>query len=200
MSNLLVAGLGNPGREYAGTRHNLGWWVIDALASREQLTWKRETRFQADVARWDGLAGRTCWFLKPTTFMNESGRSLRAFADFHRVAVESVIVVYDDVGIDLGLVKVSVTGSPGGHNGIASVLEHLGTGFVRYRLGIGPRQPPTQDLKDFVLARFTPGEQQSLEQNLESLYLHGLRLLLEKGADAAMNSLNRRNQNEPEQT
>ncbi len=100
--------------------------------------------------------GRTLWLAKPLTFMNESGRPVGALARYHRIAPEDVAVVYDDLTIDLGLVKVSVSGSDGGHNGVASLLEHLGGGFSRLRLGIGPRNPPEMDLKDFVLSPFTP--------------------------------------------
>ena len=191
MSITLVAGLGNPGRDYEKTRHNLGWVVIEALAKKLGLTWKASPQFEAEIARWDTSPGRTCYFAKPQTFMNDSGRSLAALARFYKVPAASVIAVYDDLTIDLGLVKVSVTGSAGGHNGVASVLEHLGDGFVRYRLGIGPKDPPQMDLKDFVLGKFTPDQQILITQHLPH-YLSGLDLLLSRGAETAMNQLNRR--------
>ena len=125
------------------------------------------------------------------TFMNDSGRAVRMLADFYKVPPDGVAVVYDDLTIDLGLVKVSVTGSAGGHNGVASLLEHLGDGFVRYRLGIGPKDPPQMDLKDFVLGKFTPDQQTSVTRHLPH-YLSGLDLLLSRGTEAAMNQLNRR--------
>ena len=190
MSITLVAGLGNPGREYETTRHNAGWVVLEAWAKKLGLTWKASPQFEAEIARWDA-PGRTCYLAKPLTFMNDSGRSVGALMRFYKVPAESVIAVYDDLNIDLGLVKVSVTGSAGGHNGVASLLEHLGDGFVRYRLGIGPKQPPQMDLKDFVLGKFTPEQQTILFQNLPN-YLSGLDLLLTRGAEAAMNQLNRR--------
>jgi PTH1 family peptidyl-tRNA hydrolase len=123
--------------------------------------------------------------------MNESGRSLRALTGFYKIELAAVFTIYDDLTIDLGLVKVSTTGSAGGHNGVASLLEHLGDGFIRYRLGIGPKQPAQIDLKDFVLGKFTPEQQTIVDQKLD-FYLSGLALLLEEGADRAMNSLNRR--------
>ncbi|HWA11245.1 MAG TPA: aminoacyl-tRNA hydrolase [Opitutaceae bacterium] len=199
MSISLVAGLGNPGRDYAATRHNLGWVVIEALARRQGLAWQPLPRFQAEAARWDYAPGRTRWLVKPLTFMNESGTALRAFADFHKVPVAATAVLYDDLAIDLGRVKVSVTGSAGGHNGVASLLEHLGDGFVRYRLGIGPKEPPQMDLKDFVLGKFTPAQLNLISQNLDH-YLQGLALLFESGVAQAMNTLNRRDQNETDQT
>ena len=191
MSITLVAGLGNPGREYEATRHNLGWIVVEAFARKRGLTWKTSPQFEAEVARWDAAPGRTCYFAKPLTFMNGSGSAVGALARYYKVPLESVIAVYDDLTIDLGLVKISVTGSAGGHNGVASLLEHLGDGFTRYRLGIGPKEPPQMDLKDFVLGKFTPDQQNLVTQHL-STYLSGLDLLLSRGAEAAMNQLNRR--------
>ena len=191
MSITLVAGLGNPGRDYEKTRHNLGWVVVDAFARKLGLTWKASPQFEAEVARWDAAPGRTCYFAKPLTFMNDSGRAIAALARFYKVPAASVIAIYDDLTIDLGLVKVSVTGSAGGHNGVASLLEHLGDGFVRYRLGIGPKEPPQMDLKDFVLGKFSP-DQQILTTHHLPHYLSGLDLLLSRGTEAAMNQLNRR--------
>jgi PTH1 family peptidyl-tRNA hydrolase len=191
MSLSLVAGLGNPGRDYESTRHNLGWVVLDAFAKKHGLAWKRAAQFEAEVARWDFSPGRTRWLVKPLTFMNESGKSIAAVARFYKIEPTAVAAVYDDLAIDLGLVKVSATGSAGGHNGVASLLEHLGDGFVRYRLGIGPKQPAQMDMADFVLGKFTPEQHTLLTQKLDH-YVQGLDLLLSRGADVAMNQLNRR--------
>jgi PTH1 family peptidyl-tRNA hydrolase len=200
MSIFIVAGLGNPGREYAATRHNAGFAVVDALAARHGLRWRTQSRFEAMIGRWDRADGRTGVLTKPQTFMNESGRAVRALADFYKVPPAEIIVIYDDLTIELGRVKLSVRGSAGGHNGVASLLEHLGDGFHRYRIGIGPKRPPEMDLKDFVLGRFAPEEQTTFDQLLTT-YVDGLDLLIERGADVAMNQLNRRNdQNEPDQT
>ncbi len=191
MSLSLVAGLGNPGREYEATRHNLGWVVIDAFAKKHGLAWKRAPQFEAEVARWDVSPGHTRWLVKPLTFMNASGKAVAALARFYKIDPAATVAVYDDLTIDLGLVKVSVTGSAGGHNGVASLLEQLGGGFVRYRLGIGPKQPAQMDMADFVLGKFTPEQLLFLTQKLDH-YTQGLDLLLSRGADAAMNQLNRR--------
>ena len=123
--------------------------------------------------------------------MNDSGRAVGAVARFYKLAAPAVVAVYDDLTIDLGLVKVSVTGSAGGHNGVASLLEHLGDGFARFRLGIGPKQPAQMDMADFVLGKFTPEQQSLLTQKLDQ-FVAGLELLLNRGAEAAMNQLNRR--------
>jgi PTH1 family peptidyl-tRNA hydrolase len=197
MSVTLIAGLGNPGREYAATRHNLGFTVVEALAASEGLKWKSEPRFEAETARWDVRPGVTRLLVKPTTYMNDSGRALRGLLDFHKAAVSDLIVAYDDLTIDTGFVKVSVTGSAGGHNGIASLLEHLGSGFVRYRLGINEPRPAGMDIKDFVLGKFSKDQNQIIDQKLTS-FVDGLRLLINRGPAEAMNLLNRRDHHEPE--
>jgi PTH1 family peptidyl-tRNA hydrolase len=191
MSISLVAGLGNPGREYASTRHNLGWIVVDAFVHQLGLAWKSQPQFRAEIARWDRPGLPTCYFVKPLTFMNESGSAVGPIARFYKIEAPAIVAVYDDLTIDLGLVKVSVTGSAGGHNGVASLLDGVGDGFIRYRLGIGPKEPPQMDLKDFVLGKFTSDQQILVTQQLAQ-YLSGLELLLSRGAEAAMNQLNRR--------
>ena len=198
MSVTLIAGLGNPGREYAGTRHNLGFTVVEALAAAEGLKWKKESRFESETARWDVRPGVTRLLVKPQTFMNESGRAVRALLDFHKVAADACIVAYDEINVPVGQVKVSVTGSAGGHNGIASLLEHVGDGFVRYRLGVGGPRPAGMDLKDYVLGKLTLSESSIIDQKLNT-FVEGLRLLLDSGPARAMNVLNRRDTHEPEQ-
>jgi PTH1 family peptidyl-tRNA hydrolase len=191
MSIALVAGLGNPGRDYAATRHNLGWVVLDALARKHGLAWRTQPAFEAEVARWEPGPGRTCWLVKPLTFMNESGRAVSAVARYHRLEPAAIAAVYDEVGIECGRLKVTVGGSDGGHQGVASLLERLGDGFARFRLGIGPRQPPEMDLKDYVLAKFTPEQLVIIDQKIDH-YVQGLELLIARGPDPAMNQLNRK--------
>jgi PTH1 family peptidyl-tRNA hydrolase len=198
MSVTLIAGLGNPGREYAGTRHNLGFTVVEALAAAEGLRWEKDSHFQAEIARWDVRNRVTRLLVKPQTFMNDSGPVLRTLLDFHQVPAASLIVAYDDLTIDLGLVKVSTGGSAGGHNGAASLLEHLGDGFIRYRLGIGAPRPAEMDLKDFVLGKFSPEQSKLIDQKLTT-FVDGLRLLLNRGPAEAMNTLNRRDPHDPAQ-
>ena len=186
----LVAGLGNPGRLYEQTRHNLGWVVLNALAAKNGLAWKHSPQFEAEIARWE-TGGGTRWLMRPMTFMNASGRSVAALARFYKIEPTEMVAVYDDLTINLGLIKVSQTGSAGGHNGVASLLEHLGDGFVRYRLGIGPKTPAQMELSDFVLGRFTPEQNITVTQKLDQ-YVQGLELLLSRGVEPAMNQLNRR--------
>src|SRR2546423_6138853 len=125
--------------------------------------------------------------------MNDSGRAVGAVARFYKIEPADIAAVYDDLTIDLGLIKVTTTGSAGGHNGVESLLEHLGSGFVRYRLGVGPKQPPQMDMADFVLGKFTSEQQLIVNQKLDQ-YLSGLELLLSRGVEPAMNQLNRRDQ------
>jgi PTH1 family peptidyl-tRNA hydrolase len=190
MSITLVAGLGNPGRTYANTRHNLGWVVIDAFARKHGLAWRDEPSFEAKLSRWDSPSG-VRWLVKPLTFMNDSGFAVGSIARFHKLPVADVCVVYDDLNIEFPRVKVSVTGSAGGHNGVASLLEHLGDGFARYRLGIGPKEPKEIDMKDFVLTKFSSEQLVIIDQKID-LYVQGLELLIESGADRAMNQINRK--------
>lgn len=196
MSVTLLAGLGNPGAKYAGTRHNLGFVVVEALAAAEGLSWKHEARFEAEIARWNVRPGETRWLVKPQTFMNESGRALRKLLDFHKLSADALAVTYDEINIETGRVKLSVDGSAGGHNGIASLLEHVGNGFVRYRLGIGSTSRPAgMDLADYVLGKFSPLEQQIIDQNLKT-FVEGARLLFTSSPAEAMNRLNRRTRHE----
>ena len=136
--------------------------------------------------------------MKPQTYMNDSGRSLRLLLDFHQLPVDALIVAYDDINIELGRVKVSVSGSAGGHNGVASLLEHVGDGFSRYRLGIGAARHPEMDIKDFVLGKFSTDQTKLIDQKLTS-FVDGLRLLINRGPAEAMNTLNRRDQHETDQ-
>lgn len=196
MSVTLLAGLGNPGTKYAATRHNLGFKVVDALAEAEGLSWKHEARFEAEIARWNVRPGETRWLIKPQTFMNESGRALRKLLDFHKLPAESLAVAYDEMNIEIGRVKLSVDGSAGGHNGIASLLEHVGNGFLRYRLGIGSSERPAgMDIADYVLGKFSLSEQTIIDQNLKT-FVEGARLLFTSSPAEAMNRLNRRNRHE----
>jgi len=200
MSISVLAGLGNPGGEYEGTRHNVGFRLIDALAARESLAWSTDRHANALTARWNrspGLPG--ILLVKPHSYVNESGFALRRILDFQKLPVSSLAVIYDDLTLDVARLKVTVSGSAGGHNGVQSLLDHLENGFVRFRIGIGPRKPPQIDLKDFVLGKF-PAEDRSLIDAQISKYLSGLDLLVSEGVAAAMNQLNRKtNPNESDQ-
>jgi PTH1 family peptidyl-tRNA hydrolase len=147
----LVVGLGNPGREYSATRHNAGWWYVDALAARLGVTFAREAKFHGDVAK----AGADLRLVKPTAYMNLSGRSVAALARFYAIEPEAILVVHDELDLQPGEVKLKFGGGVAGHNGLRDIRAQTGTAdFWRLRLGIGhPRDSavPQQDVADYVL-------------------------------------------------
>jgi PTH1 family peptidyl-tRNA hydrolase len=178
----LVVGLGNPGREYADTRHNVGFMLVDRLATRDRAEWRREKRWQADVVK--AGAVQLC---KPLTYMNLSGQSVRAVADFYKIEAAQVLVVLDDFALPLGKLRFRPSGSSGGHNGLKSIFEHLGTQQVpRLRIGIGAADGSTVD---HVLGRFALAEREPLAQSLERAE-EAVNFAQSRGLDAAMNTYN----------
>ena len=153
--DLLVAGLGNPGREYADTRHNIGFMVADELATRLGATWRG--KFSGDLAE-VRLESLRLALLKPQTFMNESGRAVAAAARFFKVDPEALLVVHDEVDLELGRLQVRLGGGLAGHNGLRSIAGALGTGdFGRVRVGVGrPERGDPRPVADFVLSPFPP--------------------------------------------
>jgi len=153
--DLLVAGLGNPGREYARNRHNVGWLVVDELARRHDGSWRAKFNGQLAEIRIDG---HKVALLKPETFMNDSGRSVQAAVKFFKLDPDAVLVVHDEGDLELGRLQARIGGGAGGHNGVRSVIEHLGTPeFMRLRVGVGrPGRGDQRKLADFLLADFRP--------------------------------------------
>lgn len=190
MSIAVIAGLGNPGSKYRNTRHNVGFAVLDKLAAKLGVEWKSERRFEADVAT--VVCGEHKLLLvKPQTFMNASGRSLGAILRYRGFAPQSLVVVYDDITLDFGRSKLSLNGSAGGHNGIRDLLAQIGPGFLRYRIGVGAKPRKEMDLADYVLSQLSKGEQQLLADQMPS-YLEQIKLIIDKEAEQAMNSINQR--------
>src|ERR671933_2453806 len=155
--DLLVVGLGNPGREYERNRHNVGRMVVDELARRHGGSWRGKFSGQLADVRIDG---HRVALLKPETYMNESGRAVAAAARFYKLAPESILVVHDDGDLDLGRLQVRRGGGLAGHNGLRSVAQHLGTPeFLRLRIGVGrPERGDPRPLADYVLSDFEPHE------------------------------------------
>lgn len=187
----LLAGLGNPGPAYVNTRHNLGFHVLDLLAEAEGLSWRRERRWEAEIATWRPAEARSILLVKPQTFMNASGSSLQRLSSFHRIAPGSIAVLADEVQLPVGRIKLGLGGGAGGHNGLGDIIQKLGAAFWRLRLGVGPLEPWPGSLRDFVLGKFTAAEQTVLAA-CNSGYLRALRLLVDAGPAAAMNDLNQR--------
>src|SRR5207253_1944605 len=147
----LIVGLGNPGIEYARTRHNAGFQVVDELARRHQATFRSEPRHQAELAR-ARIGGEDLWLLKPMSYMNRSGDPVRSVADYYKVPVESVLVAYDELDFPAGVVRLKQGGGAAGHNGMRDVIAHMGDAFWRLRIGIGHPGDRSAVL-DYVLGR-----------------------------------------------
>lgn len=180
----LIAGLGNPGRQYAGTRHNAGFAVVDELARRCAAEFRFEPKWDAEVA---SCGGRI--FMKPQTFMNLSGEAVGNYARYYRLAPEEVLVVIDDVALSFGDLRLRKSGSPGGHNGLESVLMHLGTEAVpRLRVGIGAASGA---LHSHVLSQFTPEEKTRLD-DLYSRAADAVEYANAHGVESAMNIYNKK--------
>lgn len=173
----LIVGLGNPGGQYANTPHNLGFMAVDALADRLGAEWRSEPRFTALVAK-VLRKGQTLWLMKPQTYMNRSGDSVGPFLRYYGATGADVIVLSDDVDLPPGRIRVRSAGSAGGHNGLRSIIDALGTqAFIRIRLGVGRAQEPRQAMVDFVLHRLSPEEAETAARTAAL------------GADAALSCL-----------
>jgi PTH1 family peptidyl-tRNA hydrolase len=184
--DLLVAGLGNPGREYAGNRHNVGWLVADELARRHGGSWRAKFNGQLAEVRIDG---HKVALLKPETYMNESGRSLQAAMQFFKLDPDQVLVVHDETDLECGRLQARLGGGLAGHNGLRSVSQHLGTPeFLRLRVGVGrPGRGDRRPLADWVLSDFAPDEDVDA---LVGSAADAVELLDAEGLDAAQRSIN----------
>jgi PTH1 family peptidyl-tRNA hydrolase len=182
----VIVGLGNPGPKYAGTRHNVGFEVVDYLAAGPGCSAFRE-KFEAFVAELKE-GDETVLLVKPLTFMNLSGRSVRAVLDFYKLAVEDVLVVCDDFNLPLGKLRVRAKGSHGGQNGLRNIQEQLGTdAYARLRIGVG--QPDPGEAVDFVLSRFKPGERAAAEDAVATA-AQAVLTWVRSGIEACMNRFN----------
>lgn len=184
----VIVGLGNFGRQYDNTRHNVGFDVIDRLAEQENIA-VMEKKHKAVIGK--GLvAGKKCILAKPTTFMNLSGECVRELIDYYKVDETSeLIIISDDVSLDVGRLRIRKRGSAGGHNGLKNIIAHLGHDtFVRIKMGVGEK-PRGWDLADYVLGHFSEPERKTMEEAAERA-ADAIRTLITAGADAAMNEFN----------
>ena len=189
----LVVGLGNPGAKYAGTRHNVGFMVLERIAAADGVRFKSQSRLHGELAE-VGSGSARLRLLMPQTYMNESGRSIRAALDWFDLAPQELLVVVDDMDLPLGKLRLRQSGSAGGHNGLRSTISHLGTQeFPRLRIGIGaPADNPVerrQRTVGHVLGRFEPAEQPLLEQVLSEV-VAGINVIQRLGCERAANRLN----------
>lgn len=182
----LVVGLGNPGAEHVLTRHNAGYWFVDALAERAGGRFKPERKFHGDLCR-VRVAGSDLRLLKPTTFMNRSGQSVQSVMAYLKLSPEAILVVHDDLDLPVGVARLKWSGGHGGHNGLRDIISHIGRDFRRLRIGIG--HPGTgSDVIDYVLKRARPDEEERIVASVaRSLDL--LPELLGRGFEHAMHRL-----------
>jgi len=183
----IIAGLGNPTREYEKTRHNVGFEVIDVLADMLGTT-VEEKKFKGCDGR-GIIGGEKVLLLKPQTFMNLSGESIRAASDFYKVDPEHIIIIYDDISLDVGQLRIRKKGSAGGHNGIKNIIAHLGTQeFPRIKVGVGDK-PKKMDLADYVLSRFSKEDRAAMEDAFKEA-AKAVEVMITEGMDIAMNQFN----------
>jgi PTH1 family peptidyl-tRNA hydrolase len=186
----LIAGLGNPGDEYAGTRHNAGFMTIERLARRHDLVALGSIMHKFHSAVIEGpIAGERCILLQPQTYMNRSGTAVRQALQFYKLnPATDLLVVVDDTALSLGRIRLRAEGSPGGHNGLADIQRALGTAqYPRLRIGIDT--PPLGRQVDYVLSRFTPAQMQTLDRTLD-LACDAIECWVARGIDAAMTRYN----------
>lgn len=183
----IIAGLGNPDAKYDKTRHNIGFRMVEALAARNNI--------EIDDKKHKGLIGKgviggqKVVLVKPLTYMNLSGECIRAVADYYKVDVEDIIILYDDISLDVGKIRIRKKGSAGGHNGIKSIIAHLGSeNFPRLKFGVGDK-PKGMDLADYVLGRFSAGEEAIIDDSMKKV-CEAVECMVTEDADAAMNRFN----------
>ena len=183
----LIAGLGNPTKEYDKTRHNVGFEVIDVLADKYRID-VSERKHKALCGR-GVIEGQKVILVKPQTFMNLSGESIRAAVDYYKISPEEMIVIYDDISLEPGQLRIRLKGSAGGHNGIKNIIAHLGNQeFPRIKVGVGAK-PPRMDLADYVLSRFGAGEQKLMDEAFKEAAEAAVSMMTD-GAERAMNHYN----------
>lgn len=186
----IIVGLGNPGKEYENTRHNIGFQAIDKLAEQENIG-VTEKKHRALYGK--GLvAGQKCILAKPQTFMNLSGESVRELIDYYKSDEKTeLIIISDDICLDVGQIRIRKKGSAGGHNGLKNIISHLGHDvFMRIRIGVGEK-PKGYELTDYVLGHFSKEEMKVMEDAAEKA-ADAVRAIITEGADAAMNEFNRK--------
>ena len=185
----LIVGLGNPSQKYEGTRHNVGFTVIDVLAEEYHITVNSNHHKALCGKGW--IAGESVLLAKPLTYMNLSGESVRPLADYYKVEPEDILIIYDDISLEPGKIRVRAKGSAGGHNGIKSIIYQLNSdAFPRVKIGVGKKPSPDYDLADYVLGTYSDAYKKTLFSMFSRVY-DGVELILSGQIDKAMNLYNR---------
>ncbi|MGD1803870.1 aminoacyl-tRNA hydrolase [Dapis sp. BLCC M126] len=193
----LIVGLGNPEPKYNQTRHNIGFAAVDNLANIWQIPLSENRKFKAEFGEGRSIKAEKNYLLKPLTYMNRSGQAIRAVVDWYKLPPSSVLIIYDDMDLPIGRLRLRLSGSAGGHNGIKSAIAHLGTqDFPRLRIGIGKPKNVTAESGDpktisHVLGKFSPTENKLMTQVLE-LVVDAVELSLKQGIEKAMSLYNSR--------
>lgn len=179
----LIAGLGNIGDKYCFTRHNTGFMVLDKLALDNNFSFREESKLKCFLAKSNDII-----YIKPTTFMNLSGEAVRAVMDYYKIDVKDILIVYDDIALDLGRIRFRANGSDGGHNGIKSIIKHVGTKeFDRLKIGIGPQ--PNIPSENYVLQNFPKDQLETLKDVLKKSD-EAIKFYLENDIQTAQNKFN----------
>ena len=185
----LIVGLGNPEPKYDHTRHNIGFDAVDSLANLWGMSWKENKRFQGLISEGVSSYGNKIRLLKPLTYMNRSGQAVRAVIDWYKTSPQSVMVIYDEMDLPVGKLRIRLSGSAGGHNGMKSIISHLGSkDFPRLRIGIGKSDGKKQTV-NYVLGKFAPEEKAIIKQVLQ-LSTDAVERSLKEGVEKAMNIYN----------
>lgn len=185
-------GLGNPGPEHSGTRHNAGFWFVDTLAADAGTSFATDKRAAGELAQAD-IAGNAVKVIKPMTYMNASGRPVRALLDFYKLEPAQVLVVHDDLDLEPGTVRLKRGGGHGGHNGLRDVSAHIGPDYLRLRIGIGhPRDARGGEPVEWVLRRPSAEDEKAIRDAIDGAVELMPRLFEDKGVDRVMEILNRR--------
>ncbi len=184
----IIAGLGNPGKEYEYSRHNAGFLCLDILCNKYGI--KTDRVKYRSLTCTAVIEGHSCLVMRPQTYMNSSGEAIKEAADFYKIPPEKIIVIYDDISLPTGTLRIRKKGSAGGHNGVKSIIWQLNSDvFPRLKLGVGDRKDKDDDLKDYVLGRFSKADTDTLKKTMEKA-VDALKYILDGDTDGAMSRYN----------
>ena len=190
----LIVGLGNPGPKYENTRHNVGYLVLDKLSEIIDAEESKSGKFDALISSANTNDDKTI-LAKPTTYINLSGRAVQQLTQFYKISPEDVWIIYDDIDLPIGQIRIRKKGGPGTHNGMKSIVDHIGQNFPRFRVGIesrGESAPEQQDISSFVLSPFTKEEEETAQEAIEKA-ANAVKYALDHGLEEAMNKFNTQN-------